>query len=174
MGPRCYQQAMHYVAETESIRIFGLDVTDRRRIEEQIQEANRELARSNQDLEQFAYVASHDLQEPLRMVTGYLQLLRERYQGHIDEKADKYIAYTVDGAERMSMLIRDLLAYSRTGRGGEALQEADAGKALDAALRTSPRRSSKAAPWCPTMRCRWFAPTGRSWCNFFRTWWATP
>ncbi len=100
-GPRRYQQAMHYVAETESIRIFGLDVTDRRRIEEQIQEANREAGPLNKDLEQFAYVASHDLQEPLRMVSGYMQLLSERYQGQLDDKADESSTTRWTAAERM-------------------------------------------------------------------------
>ena len=111
------------------------DITHDKQADETVRRTADELARSNKDLEQFAYVASHDLQEPLRMVAGYLQLLSERYRGQIDEKADKYIAYAVDGAARMSTLIRDLLAYSRVSTRAEELSPTSSQDALDFALK---------------------------------------
>jgi len=94
-----------------------------------------ELARSNRDLEQFAYVASHDLQEPLRMVAAYTQLLAERYQGKLDADADKYIHYAVDGALRMQVLVRDLLAFSRVGRQGIELAPTDCNAVMETVLK---------------------------------------
>jgi signal transduction histidine kinase len=97
----------------------------RTQAQESLAQKVEELARANADLEQFAYVASHDLQEPLRMVSAYTQLLAERYRGRLDEQADKYINYAVDGAVRMQGLIQDLLAFSRVGRQEIPLKRTD-------------------------------------------------
>jgi PAS domain S-box-containing protein len=107
------------------------DITDRKRNQEELIKTARELERSNSDLEQFAYAASHDLQEPLRMVSGFLNLLSQRYGPKLDKEAGEYIAFAVDGAIRMRRMITDLLAYSRVGTKGWKPTMIDSGDVIE-------------------------------------------
>lgn len=111
------------------------DITDRKEKERQITQHQMELARSNEDLQQFASVASHDLQEPLRMVSSYTQLLQKRYAGKLDEDADQFIEYAVDGANRMKRLIRDLLEYSKVGKGSKTMAMIDSENVVREAMK---------------------------------------
>lgn len=113
---------------------FQLDVTDQVSFEERLRQSSRRLAQSNQELEQFTYAASHDLQEPLRMVASYLQLIKERYHNKLDDDADVFIGFATEGAQRMQALVNDLLALSRVRTAGRELKLEDMNKILDVVI----------------------------------------
>lgn len=119
------------VHQVEEIRLSHQEVENAHGL---LSDKTRELERSNRDLEQFAYVASHDLQEPLRKVASFTQLLQKRYGGSLDDRADQYIEFAVDGAKRMQRLIQDLLSFSRVGRTGVPREDVDLEVVLTAAL----------------------------------------
>ena len=110
------------------------DITEMKCAHADLEHLAAELSRSNSDLEKFAYIASHDLQEPLRMITSYLQLLKKRYKGQLDEQADQFIGFAVDGAARLQSLVRGLLAYARIGTGRTTSSLVDIAVPIEVAL----------------------------------------
>jgi PAS domain S-box-containing protein len=131
--PVLYNASVYRDEAGEVIGVFAAarNITELKKAEQLLKLKLEELARSNAELEQFAYVSSHDLQEPLRMIASYLQLLQRKYQGKLDEKADKYIYFAVDGASRMQNLINDLLEFSRVTTRAREFEPTDCESLLD-------------------------------------------
>lgn len=117
--------------------ITAIDITERKEAVDALRKAARELERSNRELEQFAYIASHDLQEPLRMISGFCELLHEQYYTKLDEQANEYLDFILDGAHRMSSLIRDLLLYSRTSRKQSDIEYVDCHQVINVIMKNN-------------------------------------
>jgi len=118
----------------EANRQLEKEIAERKATADALKKKSLELTRSNRELQQFAYIASHDLQEPLRAISGFTELLEKRYKGQIDEKADKYIGFIIDGTRQMQQIIQDLLEYSRVQTKAHEFDLIDTDRALDQAL----------------------------------------
>jgi len=140
----------------------------RRITEHELQETAAKLSRSNADLEQFAYVASHDLKEPLRAISGSVQILQERYQKELDDSAEEIIKHTVDGATRMQTLIDDLLTYSRLTAREAPLELTDCSEILQEALANVELSIKESKAVVTMIRCLWSRRTAPSFCKFSR------
>jgi signal transduction histidine kinase len=127
-GEMAYALDLAPIEDEQVVNIYALDISDKHR-------AFLDLQRSNRDLEQFAYISSHDLQEPLRMVSNYVQLIERRYKDRLDQDANDFIAFAVDGVRRMSELIEGLLQFSRVQTQGHPLETVDCNRLLDTVFR---------------------------------------
>jgi len=147
---------LSYVQAQEGVIAIGFvsDITERKRVRDELAHANAELRRSNNDLEQFASMASHDLQEPLRIVTSYLELLERRHAVQLDAEAREFIDFAVDGATRMKGLIQDLLSFSRAGTQSTDIQNVEAGILVQRAvdnLKAAIEERSADVTWDPPL-----------------------
>ena len=131
---RIFSVTLAPVSESGYVNVYGFDITERSLVKRKLERTVLELKRTNDDLLKFASVASHDLQEPLRMITSYLQLLVKRYSNKLNADANEFIGFAVDGAKRMQTLINDLLAYSRVGTRGRAFKLCDCEATLTKAI----------------------------------------
>jgi PAS domain S-box-containing protein len=136
----CRDQAIPWTDGRYVRMEIATDITDRKRTEQALSQTLEQLKRSNEELEQFAYVASHDLQEPLRMITSFTQLFARKYEDLLDEKARSYVDFIVDGGERMQGLLNDLLMFSRVDRKGERFETCNVGSAAENALKNLSHR----------------------------------
>ena len=125
-----FSSAVAFIFLVLAMMVLRQDIAERKRLEAALQDRAEDLQRSNEDLERFAYVASHDLKEPLRMVSNFCQLLEQKYRESMDDEGKEYIRYSIEGTKRMQLLIDDLLAYARVGTRGNPFAHLDGNEVL--------------------------------------------